>query len=75
MKILFFGALTDITQATELEVAAMPDTEQLLAFLTQQYPALKESAWVMAVDQQLTHNPVPLLATSEIAFLPPFSGG
>jgi molybdopterin converting factor small subunit len=75
IKIKIFGQLEDITQANEVTVETVTDTEELLQLLFENYAGLKEKKFKIAVNKKITEEKTMLKATDEIALLPPFSGG
>ncbi|GAB2665240.1 hypothetical protein GCM10027036_18500 [Flavihumibacter cheonanensis] len=75
LQITIFGQLTDITGTNLIRVPAVSTTDELLAALKQQYPALGTAKFVVAVDKKIIQGNTELAANSSIALLPPFSGG
>ena len=77
-RVLMFGRLADVAGWRERVVAA-PSLDALTAALTAEDPALGEALRApgvkAAVDQQLVTGDVALDDGSEVAFLPPMSGG
>lgn len=73
--ITVFGKLTDIIGAATLQWPATRDTDELKTSLEQQFPDLKGKTYAIAVDKKIAGETVALAPTSEIALLPPFSGG
>lgn len=75
---LLFGRLADVAgwRAREIEAGSL---SALRAALTASDPALGEAlagpGVQAAVDKTLLRGDAPLTATSEVAFLPPMSGG
>lgn len=74
-RVLFFGQLVDITGTEELQLDRFADTETLTASLHQQFPALAQSKYVIAVNQEMISGHTILQDNSTVALLPPFSGG
>lgn len=75
MKILAFGKIAEIIGKPQLEVDDFPTTEILLGFLHQQYPALKNHKFSIAVNKKQVNGNAPIALGAEVALLPPFSGG
>lgn len=75
IKILFFGQLVDITGVKELALENVTDTNTLLTILHQRFPALVQSKYIIAVNQQMISENISLTDNSIVALLPPFSGG
>lgn len=74
-KVLLFGQLTETIGSKELEIDGCVDTASLIAALCQQYPALIQSKYVIAVNQVMITDNTILSDNSIVALLPPFSGG
>lgn len=74
-KILFFGALTDITSVDALTLADFTDVDTAKAELVRRFPALAERQFAIAVNGVLVKENMALPAGGTIALLPPFSGG
>jgi molybdopterin synthase sulfur carrier subunit len=76
VTILFFGQLTDITGSSATEILLQGnDTDALREELINRFPMLKQSTFVMTVDRKIIRQNTPIGEGSEIALLPPFSGG
>ncbi len=75
LQITIFGQLTDITGSSNIRIPVVSNTDELLAALKQQYPALGTAKFVVAVDKKIIQGTTALTANSSIALLPPFSGG
>ncbi|MFN3858862.1 MAG: MoaD/ThiS family protein [Caulobacter sp.] len=77
-RVLLFGRLADLAGWREKTLDA-DRLSALRAALAADDPALGEAldgpGVQVAVDQALVRGDVPLAATSEVAFLPPMSGG
>lgn len=75
IDILLFGQLTDIIGADSLQWEDVQDTDQLIAVLNKNYPALAHSKYLVAVDKNIITANTELTDNCTVAFLPPFSGG
>ena len=77
-RVLMFGRLADVAGWRERSIAAA-SLVALTAALSTEDPALGEALAApgvkVAVDQALVSGDVPLADGSEVAFLPPMSGG
>lgn len=77
-RVLMFGRLQDVAGWRERSVQA-GCLSDLRALLTEADPELGRQIDVpgvfAVVDQVLTRTDVPLSADSEVAFIPPVSGG
>ncbi len=75
VTILLFGQLTDITGTDNIIFDDVPDTVSLTIKLHRQFPALKESKYIIAVDKKIISANTTLYNNCTVALLPPFSGG
>ena len=77
-RVLLFGPLRDLAGWREREVAGN-SLAAIRAILTAEDAALGEAlsgpGVQVAVDQAIVRGEVVLTSTSEVAFLPPMSGG
>jgi molybdopterin synthase sulfur carrier subunit len=75
LKIRYFGLLAEITNRSEETVAfSKSSVSDLLELLFEKYPELKDKEFQVAQDLEIVSKDT-LLLESEIALLPPFSGG
>ncbi|OKS85343.1 molybdopterin converting factor subunit 1 [Mucilaginibacter polytrichastri] len=79
MEILLFGITRDITGQQKLTIPQenQPHTVgDLKAWLGQQFPAIKQlSSLAVAVDSEYAEDDLAINSNSEIALIPPVSGG
>ena len=75
INIILFGQLTDITGTGSVTVEDVNDTDSLQSRLTETYPALIKSAYIIAVDKKVIDENTLLTNNCTVALLPPFSGG
>lgn len=75
VHIMFFGQLTDITGKSEIMLYDLPDTDSLIQTLHKLYPALADSKYAMALNKKVIKGNIPLSGDTDVALLPPFSGG
>lgn len=75
IRVYFFGQLTDVTGVEQVTVPVMIDSATLEQWLLQKYPGLAAKKYRMAVNKQLISATTALTKDSEVALLPPFSGG
>ena len=75
MEIILFGQLSDITGSNRITIEAIKDTDDLEKELRLKYPNFAKAKYAIAVDKKIISKTVPLNTESEIALLPPFSGG
>ena len=79
VRILYFASLKDRAGASEetIEVSDSSDVAALWAALQARHPRLREAVArpLVACDMTYAAWDRPLLGVSEVAFLPPVSGG
>ena len=75
IKILVFGQLSEIINASELALLAVNNTDELNKKLFELYPKLEEMKFTLAVNKKIIHENTPLNHEDVVALLPPFSGG
>ncbi|QNL50158.1 MoaD/ThiS family protein [Olivibacter sp. SDN3] len=76
ISVFFFGQLTDITGCAIMQLKdEVQDTDQLDNLLKERYPLLQQSKYVITVDRTIIRENRRLTPDTEIALLPPFSGG
>ena len=75
MEIILFGQLTDITGSNTIAVETATDTDGLVSALNKLYPAMTDIKYIIAVDKKIIRANTIISETSNIALLPPFSGG
>ncbi len=75
LKILFFGAVAEITHTPMIMIQRENDSDSLLRTLTRIYPGIEHISYSIAVNRQIVTSNICLQAGDEIALLPPFSGG
>ena len=74
LKVIMFGRLADIA-GNSVSVNGAADTDSLINILHNNYPALVNTKYVIAVDKQIINGNTVLNNNSVVALLPPFSGG
>uniref|UniRef100_UPI0040498E4B MoaD/ThiS family protein n=1 Tax=Daejeonella sp. TaxID=2805397 RepID=UPI0040498E4B len=75
VQIMFFGQLTDITGTPELILYDIPDTDALQEILYELYPALANTNYAIAMNKKTIQGNSIFGGDTNIALLPPFSGG
>ena len=75
IKILLFGQLKERLGADFIEVDGAVDSDLLMVKLKSEFPVLSDISFRVAVDKNLVSEKVVLSEKSEVALLPPFSGG
>lgn len=74
LKVIMFGKLVEIA-GSSVSVDDAKDTDSLVHNLNKTYPALATTKYVIAVNKKVINQNTVLDSNSEIALLPPFSGG
>lgn len=75
MKIALFGQLTDIAGTSSLVVETVQDTDALVQAVNRRYPSMTGARYTIAVDKKAISANTGINENSDLAFLPPFSGG
>ena len=79
MRVLLLGRLADVAGWRERELEVKPSRLSELRDLLAAEPALAEALGrtgiLVAVDKVLVRGDAPLFPNSEVAFMPPMSGG
>lgn len=75
MEIKVFGQLKDIFHQEKISIENVNNVEELKKQLEHLFPALAQKSFVVAVNRKIARENISLLHDSEIALLPPFSGG
>lgn len=74
-RIKVFGLLVDLLGANEIEIDAVQSTDELIVMLHSNYPSLQSKKYFIAIDKKMANTSIQLQPSSEIAIMPPFSGG
>lgn len=77
-RVLLFGPLVDLAgwRERDIDVPALSSLKTFLAWEDEALgAAIAEPGVQAAVDQEIARADVPLTPSSEVAFLPPMSGG
>ena len=78
MRLTFFGRLREAVGAGEIDClppATIVDSESLREWISVDHPALADATVRIALDDVLITGPTSIAGVSEVAFLPPVSGG
>jgi molybdopterin converting factor small subunit len=75
VHLTLFGQLADITGRTEMILHDIPDTETLIKTLNEMYPPMANASYAIALNKKVIKENIILSGDSNIALLPPFSGG
>ncbi|MCZ2443228.1 MAG: MoaD/ThiS family protein [Flavobacteriales bacterium] len=75
IKVIVFGIIAERIQTNELVLENIQDTDSLWRYLVEKYPLLKDIKISIAVNKHIINHNTLLNAETEVALLPPFSGG
>ena len=75
ISVKLFGQIADVVGSNSIEFESAADTDELIQQLQSKYPALKNSKYKVAVNRNIIQSNTALQQNTEIALLPPFSGG
>ena len=75
IRILYFGALSEITGKQEELAEFNGSLKNLIASVIKDNPGLVEKRFSIAVNQEIYNEDKLLSEGDEVALLPPFSGG
>ena len=74
VTLLFFGELRDLAiPASSIEFEGT--VGELRAFIDEMYPSLKTKTFSIAVNKAMANDEAMIHGDSEVAVMPPFSGG
>lgn len=74
IRVKFFGALTELTGASEISLRA-ESTDDCVQLLLSRYPLLKDKTYALALNASLIKENHRMQEGDVLALLPPFSGG
>lgn len=75
IKIKAFGQLAELIGSDALSIPAFETSNEVLNYLSNTYPELKNTRFSLAINHQLVNENTTLPQEAEIALLPLFSGG
>ncbi len=77
MKIKIFGKLTDVFECAEycIYIGAVCTVSILKSILEEQFSSLKGMTYIVVVNGMIADNEIEIFENSELALLPPYSGG
>lgn len=70
-----FGMIAEKIGSDSFEVVGIGTIEDFRIYLNEQFPDLRNMKFSIAVDKQIVHDACEISEGSELALLPPFSGG
>jgi len=75
IEVQFFGQLVDKTVKSLIQLEYISSMVQLKEKLFTLFPLLKESKFVIAINNKMAAENVDIPEHAKIALMPPFSGG
>ena len=75
VTVKLFGQIVDAVGSNSTQVDNVADTDELIQNLQLKYPALTNSKYRIAVNRNIIQSNTALQQDTEVALLPPFSGG
>ena len=75
IRLLLFGYLAEQAGSSEMELYGFNDTDSLMKKLITDFPAIKNSKFLISVDKKIIKGNVKLQDGNVVALLPPFAGG
>ena len=75
INIIAFGQIADIFGCRSLQLYDVNSTDALKLYLEKKFPQLKELNYLVAVDRNIIQGNTIISDKTDIALLPPFSGG
>ena len=75
IKVLLFGAIKDHIGSAELELNDLDSTERVREHLESEYPFIRSTRYILALNQGRIEDDRPVQDGDEIALMPPFAGG
>jgi molybdopterin synthase sulfur carrier subunit len=75
LTIRLFGQFIEMAGSSTLQVEGVQDSNGLRLKMESLYPELQSIPYLVAVNKDVVNNNTPLETGSEIALLPPYSGG
>ncbi len=75
IRVLAFGIVAEKAGVSLITAEGITDITSLQQWLHQQFPLLKEINYSIAADRKIVTGNADLKECTEIALLPPFSGG
>lgn len=75
ITVRLFGQLTDITGSDTITIEQVDTIDELKLKLHREFPAIGHAKYVIAINNETVHENVELSANSNVAIMPPYSGG
>ncbi len=75
MKVKVFGRLVEICKSDSIELESVQTVYQLKEYLENKFPALLNQKYLIAKNKKIISGNEEVSEDSELALMPPFSGG
>jgi molybdopterin synthase sulfur carrier subunit len=75
LTIRLFGQFIELAGSKSLQVEEVPDTDALRRLLENKFPSLQSIPYLVAINKDVATGNTVLSPASDIALLPPYSGG
>jgi molybdopterin synthase sulfur carrier subunit len=75
IEIISFGQITEFINNQKIEVDGIADTDSFKQYLEDQFPALKDLKYKLALNKNIVQQNTEITNGAKIAIMPPFSGG
>lgn len=75
IEVKAFGIIAEKIGTNSIQVIGIETIDELKIYLNEQFPNLKGMKFSIAVNKQIIQDAREVPSGSEVALLPPFSGG
>lgn len=75
IRILLFGLLAEHCNSNEIVLSNATNTDEVRAQFAKQFPTLSGIKYFISVNRNIINTNTSIDPNSEVALLPPFSGG
>lgn len=75
VKVLAFGIVAEKISLSEIYLENVSDLHTLKDALSLRFPELANIKYSVSINRKLVYQNAPIDSDSEVALLPPFSGG
>ena len=75
INVKLFGSLIDVVGNNIIKIADATDVNTLITEMQKMHPALSDMKYAVALNKKIIQTNEALQPGTEVALLPPFSGG
>jgi len=75
MEVRLFGIFAEKAGGSIVTVGDAGNSTELINRLKEQLPFINDSTYLLAVNQEVVREEVPIKNADELALLPPYAGG